>query len=217
MYFKSLHIFIYEIGINKVEQIQTSQNRALDVVDMSLLHIAEGPSFKMKGVMPPQLSLRFLSFEASLNYSFYKNGSSGIFGLFLCRGDVSSSSCSSCIENATQTLPNRCLSNQEAIIWYNECILHYLDADFFGVMVTYPRVFMWNVQNNTSPNKPNVNASALIYNLVANVPYTTTMYGVLESDRGDGSQQRYGLVQCSRDINSTQCSTCLAQLTEDIK
>ncbi|KAI6703720.1 hypothetical protein NL676_012856 [Syzygium grande] len=114
-----------------------------------------------------------LSFEAFLNYSFYKNGSSGIFGLFLC---------------------------QEAIIWYNECMLHYSDADFFGVMVTYPRVFMWNVQNNTSPNEPDVNASALVYNLVANVPYTITMYGVLESDRGDGSQQRYGLVQCSRDI-----------------
>ncbi|KAI6703960.1 hypothetical protein NL676_013096 [Syzygium grande] len=158
-----------------------------------------------------------LSSEASLNYSFYKNGSNGIFGLFLCRGDVPSSSCQSCVKNATQTLPNRCPSNQEAIIWYDECLLHYSDADFFGVMATYPRVFMWNVQNNTSPNEPDVNALALIYNLVANVPYSTTMYGVLESDGGDGSQQRYGLVQCSRDINSTQCSSCLAQLTEDIK
>ncbi|KAI6703719.1 hypothetical protein NL676_012855 [Syzygium grande] len=116
-----------------------------------------------------------------------------------------------CAGNAAQTLPNRCPSNQEAIIWYNECMLHYLDADFFGVMATYPRVFMWNVQNNTSSNEPDVNALALIYNLVANVPYTAMMYGVLESDGGDGSQERYGLVQCSRDINSTQCSSCLAR------
>ncbi|KAK3433336.1 hypothetical protein EUGRSUZ_D00850, partial [Eucalyptus grandis] len=155
-----------------------------------------------------------LSSEAFLNNSFYKNGSNGIFGLFLCRGDVSSNSCQGCVENATQTLPSRCPSNREAIIWYDECMLHYSDANFFGVMATYPRTFMWNVQNNTSPNDPDVDARALMYNLAANVPYTSTMYEVHEFDRGNSSQQRYGLEQCSRDINSTQCKSCLADLTE---
>lgn len=156
-----------------------------------------------------------LSAGASANNSFYKNGSSGIFGLFLCRGDVLSDTCQSCVENATQMLPQRCLSNRSAIVWYDECMLRYSDADFFGAIATDPRLFMWNTQNNTSPDDPDVDALALIYNLAANAPYTATMYGVKES--GDGSQQRYGLVQCSRDINSTQCGSCLGRLTEDIK
>ncbi|XP_010052562.2 cysteine-rich repeat secretory protein 38 [Eucalyptus grandis] len=158
-----------------------------------------------------------LSAGASGNNSFYKNDLSGIFGLFLCRGDVLSGSCQSCVEIAAQALRNRCPSSQEAIIWYDMCMLRYSNTDFFGVMATSPRVFMWNVENNTSPDDPDINALALIYNLVADVPYTALMYGVRESNGGDGSQQRYGLVQCSRDINSTECSSCLAQLTEDIK
>ncbi|XP_030528979.1 cysteine-rich receptor-like protein kinase 10 [Rhodamnia argentea] len=154
-----------------------------------------------------------LSAGASAGNSFYRNGSSGVFGLFLCRGDVLSSTCQSCVGNATQMLPQRCTSNRTAIIWYDECMLRYSDTDFFGAIATDVVVFMWNVQNNTSPDEPDVKALALIYNLAATVPNNAMLYGVQEFDGGDASQRRYGLEQCSRDINGSQCGYCLAQLT----
>ncbi|XP_038689939.1 cysteine-rich receptor-like protein kinase 25 isoform X1 [Tripterygium wilfordii] len=154
-----------------------------------------------------------LSSRSSTN-SFYQDSSNGIYSLYLCRGDVPQTTCQTCVANASQQIIQNCQFNQSAIIWYDECILRYSTDDFFGVVQTYPRVLMWNVQNTTSPDEPNVGALALIYNLVDSVPYTGTMFGANESAGNNGSQPRYGLVQCSRDLNSSACSSCLAQLTD---
>ena len=59
----------------------------------------------------------FLS-KASQNYSFYNDNSNiGIYGLYLCRGDVSNESCKSCISSATLKIINLCPSSTEAIIY----------------------------------------------------------------------------------------------------
>jgi len=66
--------------------------------------------------------LESLSSKASQNYSFYNDSSNiSIYGLYLCRGDVSNETCKSCVSSATQEIINQCPYSTEAIIWYDEC------------------------------------------------------------------------------------------------
>ncbi|THG23749.1 hypothetical protein TEA_024323 [Camellia sinensis var. sinensis] len=112
-----------------------------------------------------------LSSKAAHNNTFYKDTSNNLNGLYLCRGDVATDMCQKCVEAAIQEIqqPSRCQSNDGAVIWYDECMLHYSVDNFFGTAETYPRVWMWNVGNTTSPNDPNYLALDLMSVMILNV------------------------------------------------
>ncbi|KAJ6416430.1 hypothetical protein OIU84_002315 [Salix udensis] len=157
--------------------------------------------------------LSSLSSKASLN-SFYQDSSNGIYSLYLCRGDVSSDICQTCINNATKEIQRQCASNGTAIIWYDECMLRYSIKNFLGVYETFPRFLMWNIQNTTSPDVNNIDVNALIYPMIRDIPYKDIMYGTDKSPSHDGSPNTYAMVQCTRDINSSNCRSCLDDLRE---
>ena len=93
-------------------------------------------------------------------------------------------------------------------------MLHYSNVNFFGQVQTSPEVLMWNVGNTTSADQPNFSAIALMNILTG----TTINDDMLFHDRKrarNGSDQTYGLVQCTRDINSSGYSNCLSQLIRD--
>ncbi|XVE72680.1 hypothetical protein DITRI_Ditri11bG0058200 [Diplodiscus trichospermus] len=46
-----------------------------------------------------------------------------VYGLSLCRGDVSSKDCSSCIQDAAKQIRQRCPNQADARIWYDYCFL----------------------------------------------------------------------------------------------
>ena len=160
--------------------------------------------------------LNSLSSKASQNYSFYNDSSNiGIYGLFLCRGDVSNSTCQSCVSYATQDITTRCPSNNSAIIWYDECMLRYSNVNFFGQVQTSPGVLMWNVGNTTSPDQPNFSAVALMNILTGTAVNDDMLFHDGNLTASNGSNQTYGLVQCTRDISSSGCSSCLSLLIKD--
>ncbi|KAF3451640.1 hypothetical protein FNV43_RR07735 [Rhamnella rubrinervis] len=154
----------------------------------------------------------------AIDNSFYNESSNGQYGLFLCRGDVSSTTCQNCVRNASKEIRSRCSSNKTAIIWYDECMIRYSNSSFFGVAETWPKLFMWNVANRTSdPDEPDVDAQALMYRLISDAAKSDMLFKADEWPADDESQRRYGLVQCTRDLNSSACSNCLGKLMEDIK
>ncbi|KAJ0081477.1 hypothetical protein Patl1_10991 [Pistacia atlantica] len=159
-----------------------------------------------------------LSSKASLD-SFYKDSFNGIYGLFLCRGDVSTDLCKSCVTFASQNITERCPSNRSAIIWYDQCMLHYSNKSFFGVTQSSPALLMWNTDNNnsTSPDEPNYGALGMIYTLISSAPNTEKMFGTDDTDVASGTQRGYALVQCTRDISISACQSCLGQLTDEVK
>ena len=154
-----------------------------------------------------------LSSKASQNYNFYNESSTiGIYGLFLCRGDVSNENCQTCVSYAKQDITRSCPSNKSAIIWYDECMLRYADDNFFGVQETSPGFFMYNLGNNSNPDQTNFDARGLMYTLIGHAIETDTLFNYSASD---GSVQNYGLVQCTRDINPTACGKCLETLLNE--
>ena len=157
-----------------------------------------------------------LSSKASQNYSFYNESSNiGIYGLFLCRGDVSNETCQSCVSYAKQDIIGRCPSNKSAIIWYDECMLRYADVNFFGVPETLPGFIRYNEENTSDPDQTNFNVRDLMYTLIWEARETDTLFKTDNQPSSDGSIQNYGLVQCTRDINGSACGNCLYELLKE--
>jgi hypothetical protein len=89
----------------------------------------------------PHSPVGFFTSKASQSYSFYNDTSNGIYGLFLCRGDVNSTTCQSCVSYASQDIISRCPSTRTATIWFDECMLRYSNSNFFGVEETSPELW----------------------------------------------------------------------------
>ena len=163
--------------------------------------------------------LESLSSKASQNYSFYNESSNiGIYALFLCRGDVSNSTCQTCVSYAIRDITTRCPSNKSAIIWYDQCMLRYSDVNFLGVASKEPQLIWWNTdQNISAPDQLNFNALSLLYDLIDNVGTTDMLYktGVKEVTLSDGPTNSSGLVQCTRDIDVDSCRQCLSGLIDE--
>lgn len=153
-----------------------------------------------------------LSSKSSI-HSFYNDSSHNLYGLYLCRGDISNQTCQNCIKSATQDIQIKCEYSQSAIIWYDHCMLRYSQKDFFGKAQIKPQQLIWNHKNKTSVNQPDVDALALIYQLIKEATNTSMLFRANGSEVvTNSSEHRYGLVQCTRDLNGSSCSFCLSQL-----
>jgi hypothetical protein len=55
----------------------------------------------------------------------------GVYGLYDCRGDVVGSFCQFCVSTAASDILQHCPNRASATIWYNFCILRYMDLCMF--------------------------------------------------------------------------------------
>ncbi|KAF8029065.1 hypothetical protein BT93_E1668 [Corymbia citriodora subsp. variegata] len=156
-------------------------------------------------------------------YGFY-NTTEGedpdkVYGLFLCRGDVATNLCQSCISSATETIIERCPGQMEAIIWYDECLVRYSNRSFFSIMETIPVIPIINPTDvSISFNRAvkqtfdNKEFATKVIALAANVTdlaisskslYATNYVKI------SSSVTLYELAQCTPDISKSNCRTCL--------
>ena len=75
---------------------------------------------------------------------------------------------------------------------------------------------MWNTQNITSPGETAFGVLALMNNLVDEALGTNKLYSNGNRTLNNGNGTRYGLVQCSRDLNLSECSKCLQVLVKNV-
>ncbi|XP_021294290.1 cysteine-rich repeat secretory protein 38-like [Herrania umbratica] len=130
------------------------------------------------------------------------------YGLALCRGDVSTPDCETCIVEAGSEIRKRCPSNKGAIIWYDNCLLKYSNTEFFGQIDNQNGFYMSNLQNVSDPQSFNQKTEELLSQLANEAYATPKLYATGETEL-DGSQELYGLTQCTRDLSSSDCKKCL--------
>ena len=92
--------------------------------------------------------LSSLSSSTEIDYGFY-NFSYGqypnkVYSIGLCRRDVIPYNCRSCLNNATNLLPQFCPNQKEAIVWYEGYMLRYLFRDIFNIKETSPPFCEYN-------------------------------------------------------------------------
>ncbi|KAJ6706923.1 CYSTEINE-RICH RECEPTOR-LIKE PROTEIN KINASE 25 [Salix viminalis] len=151
------------------------------------------------------------------NINGFYNTSSGqnsgqVYGLFICRGDLSNTVCQNCVTFATKDIVQRCPIGIASIILYDACHLRYSNRNFFSQVDQNAVWYMWNTQNTTyEPQRFNslvatsVNDSAT---QAASAPSGAKKFAVNQTYI-DGFQNIYSLAQCTPDLSSSDCKKCL--------
>ncbi|KAF8403625.1 hypothetical protein HHK36_011729 [Tetracentron sinense] len=132
-------------------------------------------------------------------------------GQFLCRGDVTPEVCQNCVKKASERVSQGCPNQTGAVTWFDECMLHYSNIRFLGIIEMLPDFIMYNMLNNSQPDEPDIHGIHLITGLILKAQGLPLMYATEESQVTE-SETIYGLVQCTRDLSSADCGTCLGQL-----
>lgn len=138
-----------------------------------------------------------------------------VYGLFLCRPDVSKHICQSCIDAATLKIVQVCQHKKEAIIWYNECFLRYSNRSFFSNLEMKPTLYMWNTQNASAPDKFDQKLGEMFQNLTAEATSSDGMYAIGQVEVSN-FLNLYGIVQCTRDLRMSYCRRCLDEVVGSI-
>ncbi|KAL1834297.1 hypothetical protein ACET3Z_003948 [Daucus carota] len=148
------------------------------------------------------------------NSGFYNasvgEGLDQVNALVYCRRDVQPDICRSCVKDSMNKLRELCPSTKEADIWYDECILRYSNGSIFYNVETWPTVYMQFEDNATDVIQFNKDLNDLLDKLKGRAAQEKFATGNVTGE--DVFSTIYGLMQCSPDLSSTQCTICIDQL-----
>ncbi|CAN6452157.1 unnamed protein product [Victoria cruziana] len=166
------------------------------------------------------LLLNLSSNEASA--SGFASATSGkspdqVYGLDLCRGDLSAADCATCLNKATTQIKQSCPNQKSSILWFDECLLRYSDQNFIGTVDMDNNLKLVSGENVSDPGRFRSLLGPLMINLssVATASASARLYAAGDVTL-DNFTKIYGLVQCTRDLSITNCSTCLADRIKEL-
>ncbi|KAM3701582.1 hypothetical protein ACJW31_05G184900 [Castanea mollissima] len=163
--------------------------------------------------------LSFLSANSTTETGFY-NTTAGqtqtpentVYGLFLCRGDLTTNECRDCVSTATKEIVQLyCPDEKVGVIWYDECVLRYSNRSLFSVMEDEPRKVLWNFLDITERARFLQLVEKALSDLVpvaANALSGAKKFATKETKFTE-SQSLYSLVECTPDLSSFDCNRCL--------
>ncbi|KAE8723064.1 Cysteine-rich receptor-like protein kinase 25 [Hibiscus syriacus] len=136
-----------------------------------------------------------------------------VYGLFLCRGDLSAEACQGCVTFAATDISRRCPVEIIAIAWYDECLIRYSNVNIFSAEAEEPAIILRNTQNITDQDRFNQQVEAMMSEtatLAANTPPGAKKFAARATAANLSSiQTLYSLGQCTPDLSSSDCDRCL--------
>ncbi|XP_028788546.1 cysteine-rich receptor-like protein kinase 10 [Neltuma alba] len=166
--------------------------------------------------------LSSLASNKTANNDFYNTtvhrGRNTIYGLFMCRGDVTLELCHQCVVDATKNIRSQCNVSREAVIWYEECMVRYSDRYFFSSVNTSAGSCGANTNNVANNQTGFMNLLSTTMNKAADEAAKSGM-GKKNFATEEASlqfQTMYCLVQCTPDLSPQGCRTCLRDAIGDL-
>ncbi|XP_050262508.1 cysteine-rich repeat secretory protein 38-like [Quercus robur] len=152
-----------------------------------------------------------------IDYGFY-NFSAGespnkVNAIVLCRGDVSTDVCRTCINESSSTLLQSCPNQKEAIIWAEKCALRYSHRSIFKMLDTDPLLGYYNMGD-----VPDVKAFNKVLRPLLNrlrnrtASRNSTHKFTLQSVPIPNFETIYALLECTLDLSRLDCNNCLSQV-----
>ncbi|KAK7314903.1 hypothetical protein VNO77_33433 [Canavalia gladiata] len=179
---------------------------------------------------PYQLNLKTLlsslSSKASRNNEFYNTTIVGetptdsVYGVFMCRGDITPQLCQQCVQNATQRLSSDsdCSLSKEAVSWYDMCMVRYSNRSFFSTLDTTPSFYLWNPTNADKLES----LMHLMFKTMNETADEAACGGIGEKKYATREAKMsefhtlYCLAQCTPDLSPLHCRACLNQAIGDL-
>uniref|UniRef100_J3MLR1 Uncharacterized protein n=1 Tax=Oryza brachyantha TaxID=4533 RepID=J3MLR1_ORYBR len=162
-----------------------------------------------------------LQLNASTSPTLFASGALGsapdtVYGIILCRGDVSSSDCYDCGTRAGQDVGQVCNRTRDAILVYNQCYARFSDKDFLAATNNSGQVPLMNAANITSADVAGYDravAGLLNATLLYAVENTTRLFATGQRVGADpGFPNIYSAAQCTPDLSPAVCRSCLDDL-----
>ncbi|GLT64225.1 hypothetical protein SLA2020_367310 [Shorea laevis] len=165
--------------------------------------------------------LASMSSNTEIDYGFY-NFSAGEYpdkvnAIALCRGDISTDECRSCVNASSHDLLQYCPNQKEAIIWHTTCMVRYSNKLIFGVMEDYPLLAYYNIQNVSDVEGFNQVLRPLLDRLRNRAASgSSTRKFAVGSAAAPDFQTIYALLMCTPDLDELECNNCLRRAAEFI-
>ncbi|OVA13144.1 Protein kinase domain [Macleaya cordata] len=142
-----------------------------------------------------------------------------VYGLALCRGDITLEDCQNCIGNASRGIIEECPTGKDATVFYESCQVRYSDQNFFSSMVYAGKSPTWNntKQNILDPEQYSVILRSLMTNISNRAAFdpSNSMFATGEANL-TSSHTLYVLGQCTKDISKNDCYKCLNGAVREI-
>ncbi|CAL5072346.1 unnamed protein product [Urochloa decumbens] len=140
------------------------------------------------------------------------------YGLVLCRGDFTGSTCASCLEAGFRYAEQNCFSSSDVAVYYDQCQLRFSDQDFLAGVGNAPESPAMNM-NNVSDGSVAA-FDALVARLMAAVAdrasNATRRYATGQAGFPPDKMNIFALAQCTPDLTAAQCRGCLAGLIREM-
>ncbi|KAF3451655.1 hypothetical protein FNV43_RR07751 [Rhamnella rubrinervis] len=159
--------------------------------------------------------------ETDFHFSSCKAGDNGtsniVYGIYLCRGDLSSDICRDCVSFSTKDAGKRCPLEQEAVLWYEECMLRYSNRSLASTVAERPRFALLNTANITDEEKfkSKQKIEETMNGFASEAARGATKFLTQETNFSE-FQTIYSMAQCTDDLSSQDCTTCLLDAIVDL-
>ncbi|KAK4284438.1 hypothetical protein QN277_001270 [Acacia crassicarpa] len=163
-----------------------------------------------------------LTSNKQIDYGFYNhsygNYPNTVYAVGLCRGDVMPDFCRSCLKNSSDLLPRLCPNQKQAFGMYDECMLSYSNTSILGNQVNpIVTVYMRNANSATSWNQYNQVLVGLLRNLSSRAASgDSNLKFAAGNEDGPDLQTIYAFVQCTPNLNESECNNCLLWAIQQI-
>ncbi|KAM3410721.1 hypothetical protein ACQJBY_002758 [Aegilops geniculata] len=164
--------------------------------------------------------LSFLPAAASAASGFAENATGAApdeaYGLAQCRADVSASECRTCLDGSARDTASKCPGQKTSMLIYDNCLLRYSNASFFGAADTSPVARLCNTGNVTRPELFRTQLGALMSNLTRRAAYSSPRMFAAGAADFTSFTKVYGMAQCTRDLAGDDCYQCLTGAVSSI-
>ncbi|KAK4751004.1 hypothetical protein SAY87_004486 [Trapa incisa] len=127
----------------------------------------------------------------------------------LCRGDVPSEACQSCLQTSASDLRQLCPNQKEAIVWNENCTLRYSNRSILGTPSVDPSYELINTASPRTDENFIPTLEELLRNLTVSAAASGPLRKFATGNRSIDFGNVYGLVQCTPDLSEDKCSLCL--------
>ncbi|KAK1288615.1 Cysteine-rich receptor-like protein kinase 25 [Acorus calamus] len=160
-------------------------------------------------------TLQSLTINTPTNNRLYNTSIEGtndkVYGLAQCRGDLSSQSCQTCLNQSRLNIIKRCSKGKQAAIRYDGCLLRYSDEFFYDEVDSYGDVIKCVLKNMTEPTLFNANVSSLLSEVSQTVSANVSRFSVGATKYGEFFNI-YAMGQCMEDLAEGDCYNCLVDM-----
>ncbi|PSR87824.1 Cysteine-rich receptor-like protein kinase [Actinidia chinensis var. chinensis] len=130
-----------------------------------------------------------------------------VTALALCRANLFSQDCQTCVDAATLGIRDSCPNATVAQVWYTSCMVRYSRINFINQSDSSIAFILYNRLDAPDPGEYDRKVKILMQDLSYAAGVSNTRSSVAKTSFG--TRNIYGYVDCTRDISGSDCTTCL--------